>query len=523
MTSEAADAGVPGEVRGYALAMPVRFRGLTQRQGLLWRGPAGWAEWSPFLDYAGAELVPWLRAADEAADQGWPAPVRDRGAGQLHGAGGRARAGARDRRRLRLRHGQGQGRRARPDARRRPRALRGGARRARARTAGSGSTPTAAGTSTRPNVAVRALDRFDLEYVEQPCAASRTWPRSGSGWPGPAVRCRSPPTSPSAGPRTPTGSSPSTRPTSRCSRWRRSAGCAPPSRWPSGSGCPWSCRAPSRPRSAWRPGWRWPPRCPSCRTRAGWAPSGCSPTTSSTEPLRPVGGMLPVRAVMVDEDGWPRTAMTRGRAAWRERLAQTRALDVGGGPVADAAALARHAGRRAARPAACARSSSRPARAALRWPWCCGRPTGRAAPAARPGRRAGGRVPRARAGQGVGPAGRGRHHVGHRRGQPAPRRPRGLAQPRPAGRGERRPPGRAALDRRQPDHPPAGAVHPPRPRERDARPRRGRAPRTRSAACSPPRPASGAGCPGPVHLDVELADPLVPDPAADRAPGPRSC
>ncbi len=44
---------------------------------MIWRGAVGWAEWSPFLDYAGPELVSWLRAADEAADQGWPAPLRD--------------------------------------------------------------------------------------------------------------------------------------------------------------------------------------------------------------------------------------------------------------------------------------------------------------------------------------------------------------------------------------------------------------------------------------------------------------
>ena len=30
----------------------------------------------PFLDYQGAELVSWLRAADEAAEHGWPAPLR---------------------------------------------------------------------------------------------------------------------------------------------------------------------------------------------------------------------------------------------------------------------------------------------------------------------------------------------------------------------------------------------------------------------------------------------------------------
>ncbi|HEV2893099.1 MAG TPA: o-succinylbenzoate synthase [Actinomycetota bacterium] len=60
----------------YAIGLPTPFRGLTERQGMVWRGPAGWAEWSPFLDYRGAELVPWLRAADEAAERGWPAPVR---------------------------------------------------------------------------------------------------------------------------------------------------------------------------------------------------------------------------------------------------------------------------------------------------------------------------------------------------------------------------------------------------------------------------------------------------------------
>ena len=62
----------------YAIALRTRFRGVVQRQGMVWRGPAGWAEWSPFLDYSGDELVPWWRAAVESAEQGWPAPVRDR-------------------------------------------------------------------------------------------------------------------------------------------------------------------------------------------------------------------------------------------------------------------------------------------------------------------------------------------------------------------------------------------------------------------------------------------------------------
>ncbi|MCL2594470.1 MAG: o-succinylbenzoate synthase [Promicromonosporaceae bacterium] len=54
----------------------VRFRGLDVREGLLLRGEAGWGEFSPFWDYDDAESAMWLRAAREAADLGWPAPVR---------------------------------------------------------------------------------------------------------------------------------------------------------------------------------------------------------------------------------------------------------------------------------------------------------------------------------------------------------------------------------------------------------------------------------------------------------------
>jgi O-succinylbenzoate synthase len=61
----------------YEIGLRTRFRGLTRRQGMVWQGSAGWAEWSPFLDYGGAELVPWLLSAREAAERGWPEPVRD--------------------------------------------------------------------------------------------------------------------------------------------------------------------------------------------------------------------------------------------------------------------------------------------------------------------------------------------------------------------------------------------------------------------------------------------------------------
>jgi O-succinylbenzoate synthase len=56
--------------------MRTRFRGIDLREGVLLRGAAGWGEWSPFWDYDDAECVPWLAAAREAAEVGWPAPVR---------------------------------------------------------------------------------------------------------------------------------------------------------------------------------------------------------------------------------------------------------------------------------------------------------------------------------------------------------------------------------------------------------------------------------------------------------------
>jgi O-succinylbenzoate synthase len=62
----------------YAVPMRNRFRGITVREGVLLTGPAGWAEFSPFLDYADPECAPWLAAALEAATEGWPAPVRER-------------------------------------------------------------------------------------------------------------------------------------------------------------------------------------------------------------------------------------------------------------------------------------------------------------------------------------------------------------------------------------------------------------------------------------------------------------
>ncbi|TDC63289.1 O-succinylbenzoate synthase [Actinomadura sp. GC306] len=64
-------------MRVFSIPMRTRFRGLTRREGVLVRGPAGWGEFSPFPEYGPAECARWLAAAREAALEGWPAPVRD--------------------------------------------------------------------------------------------------------------------------------------------------------------------------------------------------------------------------------------------------------------------------------------------------------------------------------------------------------------------------------------------------------------------------------------------------------------
>ena len=60
----------------YAIALRAPFRGLSVREGVLIRGDAGWGEFSPFREYDDDESAGWWRAAAEAADGGWPKPVR---------------------------------------------------------------------------------------------------------------------------------------------------------------------------------------------------------------------------------------------------------------------------------------------------------------------------------------------------------------------------------------------------------------------------------------------------------------
>ena len=45
--------------------MRTKFRGVTVREVALFEGPAGYTEWSPFLEYEPEEAATWLAAAIE--------------------------------------------------------------------------------------------------------------------------------------------------------------------------------------------------------------------------------------------------------------------------------------------------------------------------------------------------------------------------------------------------------------------------------------------------------------------------
>jgi O-succinylbenzoate synthase len=136
---------------------------------MIWRGPAGWGEWSPFLDYAGNELVPWLRAADEAAEHSWPAPLRTEiavnsivpavGPEEAYGIARAAGCGT-----------------AKVKVAERGQALTDDAARLEAvrdalGTGGKLRIDANGGWSVDEALAaIKQLSHFDLEYVEQPCA-----------------------------------------------------------------------------------------------------------------------------------------------------------------------------------------------------------------------------------------------------------------------------------------------------------------------------------------------------------------
>ena len=60
-----------------SLPMNVEFRGITTREVLLFRGPAGWGEFGAFPEYDDVESSAWLAAGIEAAYLGPPELIRD--------------------------------------------------------------------------------------------------------------------------------------------------------------------------------------------------------------------------------------------------------------------------------------------------------------------------------------------------------------------------------------------------------------------------------------------------------------
>ena len=63
--------------RVVSLPLRTRFRGVVDREAMLFQGPNGWAEWSPFLEYSDEESAVWLAAAIEFAYGDLPAIQRE--------------------------------------------------------------------------------------------------------------------------------------------------------------------------------------------------------------------------------------------------------------------------------------------------------------------------------------------------------------------------------------------------------------------------------------------------------------
>jgi O-succinylbenzoate synthase len=70
-------AAVLSGVRVVALPLVTRFRGITVREAALWDGPAGWTEFSPFVEYDDVEAAHWLAAAYDFGASEPPTSQRD--------------------------------------------------------------------------------------------------------------------------------------------------------------------------------------------------------------------------------------------------------------------------------------------------------------------------------------------------------------------------------------------------------------------------------------------------------------
>ena len=153
---------------GFTVPMRVRFRGTQVRQGLLLRGPLGWAEFAPFAEYGSAESARWLAAAIEAGWIGWPTAVRSAvpvnaiipAVDADHAADLAAASGCTTAKVKVAEPGQ-----SLDDDVARVAAVRQAlGSSARVRIDANGAWPTSQAVA-----ALQSLSTFDLEYVEQPC------------------------------------------------------------------------------------------------------------------------------------------------------------------------------------------------------------------------------------------------------------------------------------------------------------------------------------------------------------------
>jgi o-succinylbenzoate synthase len=153
-----------------SLPLATRFRGVDVREVALLSGDAGWGEWSPFLEYGPEEAARWLAAAIEDASLERPPLVRSRVPvnATLPAVAPDAVAGVLARydgcRTVKVKVAE-RGQTLADDVARvaEVRALLPDARIRLDANGGWGVDEA--------ETAVRALERYDLEYVEQPCAS----------------------------------------------------------------------------------------------------------------------------------------------------------------------------------------------------------------------------------------------------------------------------------------------------------------------------------------------------------------
>ena len=67
----------PFELQVVSIPVKNTFRGIKSREIALFEGPAGWSEFSPFLEYDNKQSATWMKAALEAATKPTPSPLRN--------------------------------------------------------------------------------------------------------------------------------------------------------------------------------------------------------------------------------------------------------------------------------------------------------------------------------------------------------------------------------------------------------------------------------------------------------------